>query len=161
MNKGGSLIVPIILILIAFFFVEKYTKKINILNKIKNTFYRPIKNINYKKIAKKVEREVGKSIRKHLENNSQEETPYVDENTIYHENTVYDEATNEYPLNINKLIQTQHYVTDKINNDNSSIKLSLTDTTQKNLSEIPEVRGHQTKEHFSYYSGQQNDYLYH
>ena len=164
--ENKSLLIPLLIILVAFFFLEKYDKNINILNRAKSFFTRPLKTVDINKIDKRIKKEMRNGTR-----NTNQKHPVVpgtirgiDEIPGKNNTTLInysDVDSSDYPLNDSYLRQTRHYVTDTDGNHDVEVKLDK--DTEKQVNELPDTvpSGHTLKEHFTYYTGQQFDHLYH
>ena len=156
-----SLILPILLIFIAFFFVEKYNKKINVLHSVKGFFKKPLKKVNTRKLARKVNREIRRNINRDYKDNYQESPrnhSNINNNYISGHSKDYGGVTpDDYPLNNSILRQTKHYIT-KTDGD---ISVKLEERVKEEVDQLSELTGHEMKEHFTYYVGPQYDHLYH
>ena len=147
MSFQYSLIIPLLLICIAFYYLEKATKRVDVLKATKNI----IKTHNINTEGKRKNPIENKENKKNKENKEIGNiTELID---ITELDDKYSSVTNsDYPLNSQSFVETLHNIPES----NGNLDVSLTPDKQKLT-----PQGYEEKEHFTYYFGKQFDHLYH
>ena len=150
MSFQYSLIIPLLLICIAFYYLEKATKRVDVLKVTKNIIKIPNINTEVKR-KNQIENKENKADKS---NKANKEIGNINELiNITEVDDKYSSVTNsDYPLNSQSFVETLHNIPES----NGNVDVSLTPDKQKLT-----PQGYEEKEHFTYYFGKQFDHLYH